>query len=170
MAASVYCGVLHVPQGSVLGPILFRSIGPHYPSLSLSAVIERHSMLHHSYADDSQLQNSATPDRLPDLIDSMRLCIDDIVTSAETERQQNRVHGAAIIALSTRARQPNLASFPTHTNINRHSQESGLFLRPPYATTPAGLELLFPSLLSSVQNCLLVRTFQPCNCIAKGKF
>ena len=44
----------------------------------LSAVIERHSILHHSYADDSQLQNSATPDRLPDLIDSMRLCIDDI--------------------------------------------------------------------------------------------
>ena len=44
----------------------------------LSAVIERHSILHHSYADDSQLQSSATPDRLPDLIDSMRLCIDDI--------------------------------------------------------------------------------------------
>ena len=44
----------------------------------LSAVIERHSILHHSYADDSQLQNSATPDRLPDLIDSMWLCIDDI--------------------------------------------------------------------------------------------
>ena len=38
----------------------------------------RHSILHHSYDDDSQLQNSATPDRLPDLIDSMRLCIDDI--------------------------------------------------------------------------------------------
>ena len=29
-------------------------------------------------------------------------------------------------------RQPNLATLPTHTNINRHSQESGLFLRPPY--------------------------------------
>ena len=49
-----------------------------FRSVSLSAVIERHSILHHSYADDSQLQNSATPDRLPDLIDSMRLCIDDI--------------------------------------------------------------------------------------------
>ena len=47
-------------------------------TLPLSAVIERHSIIHHSYADDSQLQNSATPDRLPDLIDSMRLCIDDI--------------------------------------------------------------------------------------------
>ena len=66
--ASVSCGV---PQGSVLGPILFVLY-----TTPLSAVIERHSILHHSYADDSQLQNSATPDRLPDLIDSMRLCID----------------------------------------------------------------------------------------------
>ena len=70
MPASVSCGV---PQGSVLGPILFVLY-----TTPLSAVIERHSILHHSYADDSQLQNSATPDRLPDLIDSMRLCIDDI--------------------------------------------------------------------------------------------
>ena len=67
---SVSCGV---PQGSVLGPILFVLY-----TTPLSGVIERHSILHHSYADDSQLQNSATPDRLPDLIDSMRLWTDDI--------------------------------------------------------------------------------------------
>ena len=68
--ASVSCGV---PQGSALGPNLFVLY-----TTPLSAVIERHSILHHSYADDSQLQNSATPDRLPDLIDYIRLCIDDI--------------------------------------------------------------------------------------------
>ena len=68
--ASVSC---NVPEGSVSGPILFVLY-----TTPLSAVIERYSIIHHSYADDSQLQNSATPDRLPDLIDSMRLCIDDI--------------------------------------------------------------------------------------------
>ena len=57
-------------------------------SFSLSSVIERHSTLHHTHDDDSQLQNSATPSRqlqnsatpsrLPDLIASTRLCIDDI--------------------------------------------------------------------------------------------
>ena len=76
----------------------------------------------------------------------------DVVTSTETERWQNRVHGAAIIAQPTRARQPNLATSPTHTNINRHSQESRLFLRPTYATGPAGVELLFFSLLSSAND------------------
>ena len=35
--------------------------------------IERHSITHHSYDDESQLHNSATPCRLTD----MRLYIDD---------------------------------------------------------------------------------------------
>ena len=69
-------GILRCSTRIGFGSYSFRVI--HYPSLSLSTVIERHSILHHSYADDTQLQNSATPDRLPDLIDSMPLCIDDI--------------------------------------------------------------------------------------------
>ena len=58
-----------VPQVSVLVPISFVLYSTPR-SLSLSAVIERHSIVHHSYADDSQRHNSATPGRLPDLIDS----------------------------------------------------------------------------------------------------
>ena len=44
----------------------------------LSTVIEKHSVLHHSYADDSQLQKSAFPHQIPDLFLSMQKCIDDI--------------------------------------------------------------------------------------------
>ena len=69
-SASVSCGV---PQGSALGPIHFVLY-----TTPIAAVIERHSIIHHSYADDSKLQNSATPDRLHDVIDSMRFCIDDL--------------------------------------------------------------------------------------------
>ena len=57
-----------------------------------------------------------------------------------------------IIAQSTPVRQPNLATSPTHTNINTHSQESRLFLRPTYANGPAGVEQLFFSLLSSAND------------------
>ena len=46
-----------VPQASVPGPILFTMyIKP------LSAIIDPHSIIHHSFADDLQLQMSVPPD------------------------------------------------------------------------------------------------------------
>ena len=62
-----------VPQGSVLGPVLFV-----LNTAPLSTVIEKHSVLHHSHTDDSQLQKSAPPHQILDLFLSMRKCIDEI--------------------------------------------------------------------------------------------
>ena len=47
----------------------------------LSAIIDSHSTMHHSFADDLQLQISAPPDRISDLLHSMQSCICDVKAS-----------------------------------------------------------------------------------------
>ena len=60
-------------HGSVLGPILFTMyIKP------LSAIIDSHSIIHHSFSDDLQLQMSAPPDRISELLHSMQSCISNV--------------------------------------------------------------------------------------------
>ena len=62
-----------VPQVSVLGPILFTMyIKP------LSAIIDSHSIMHHSFADDLQLQMFASSDDISDLLHSMQSCMSDV--------------------------------------------------------------------------------------------
>ena len=69
-SAPVHSGV---PLGSVLGPIIFTTyIKP------LSVIIDSHSVIHDSFADDLQLQMSAHPDGISGLLRSMQSCICDV--------------------------------------------------------------------------------------------
>ena len=59
-----------VPQGSVLGPILFTSY-----TLPLSDLIEMFDCDYHKFADDTQLSKSAHLNNFPMLVKDIEACI-----------------------------------------------------------------------------------------------
>ena len=62
-----------VPQGSVLGPVLFVLY-----TTPLSDIIANHSVNHHLFADNTQLQKSTPPNDVQSLTRDLQSCTDDI--------------------------------------------------------------------------------------------
>ena len=71
-SAPMHSGVPHV---SVHLPMLFTMY-----IKTLSATIDSHSIIHHSFADDLQFQMSATPDRMHKLLHCMSSSTCDVKT------------------------------------------------------------------------------------------
>ena len=84
--AHAHSGVL---QGPVLGHMLFTMYAK-----PLSAIINSHSIIHHSFADDLQLQMSAPHDKISELLHSMQLCIGNVIawTTANMLKLKDRTH------------------------------------------------------------------------------
>ena len=106
--AHVHSGVT---QGSVLCPILFTMyIKP------LSAIIDSHSIMHHSFADDLQLQISAPPYRISELLHSMQSCMSDVKAWA-TANMLKLNYNKTKLMLVTSKRTKHLHNLPTSITI-----------------------------------------------------
>ena len=100
-----------VAQGSVLGPILFTMYAK-----PMSDIIDSHSIIHHSFADDLQLQMSATPDRISELLHSTQSCIGDVNAWA-TANMLNLNDNKTELMLVTSQKTKHLHSQPTSITI-----------------------------------------------------
>ena len=107
--APVHSGV---PQCSVLGPMLFTMYAK-----PLSAIIDSHSIIHHSFANDLQLQMSAPPDGRSELHHSMQSCISYVKALAKANMLKLNDNKTELM-LVTSKRTKHLHRLPTSITID----------------------------------------------------
>ena len=83
---------------------------------SLSAISDSHSTIHHSFADDLQLQMSAPPDEISELLQSMQSCISDVKAWATVNMLKLNGNKTELM-LVTSNRTKHLHTLPTSITI-----------------------------------------------------
>ena len=100
-----------VPQGSVLGPILFILY-----TKTLTTLIRRHSISNQSFADDIQLHDSCRPDQIDTSVQGMQDCISDVKTWMTSNKLRlNDDKTECLLIVSNRTSLPN--PHPTSIHI-----------------------------------------------------
>ena len=82
----------------------------------LSAIIDSHSIIHHSFSDDLQLQMSAPPDKISELLHSMQSCISDVKARATANRVRLNDNKTKLMLVSSK-RTKHLHNLPTSITI-----------------------------------------------------
>ena len=83
---------------------------------TLSAIIDSHSIIHHSFADDLQLQMFAPPDKISELLHSMLSWISDFKAWATANMLRFNDNKTELM-LVTSMRTKHLYSLPTSITI-----------------------------------------------------
>lgn len=94
---TVECGV---PQGSVLGPILFLLY-----TADLLRLVERHHLHAHLYADDTQVYGSCPPMETSQLQAQVSACIDEVASWMQSNRLQLNTDKTEVLWCASNRRQ-----------------------------------------------------------------
>ena len=100
----------------------------------LSAIIDSHSIIHQSFADDLQSQMSTSPDRISELLHSMQSCIGDVKAWATANMLKLNDDNTELM-LVTSKRTKHLHNLPTSITIvmlkfpSKVSEEFGHYIR-----------------------------------------
>ena len=106
-----------MPQGSVLGPILFVLY-----ATPLSDVIANHSVNHQLFANDTQLQQSAPLSEVTNLTKELDACTDDIKTwMTENQLKLNNDKTEALLFPFSSSLRPSTVSLPGSITLGSHN-------------------------------------------------